>query len=135
MERWPGWHASFCGQITDIGGCKGCKCYLLFITVWSVDCHYDGGGVLRQVSSGEGEVLSSSWNGSPGGAVVQNKAFMIFNELCLIHANATSDERNRRTSHDIDLEDESSKYGSSLYNRRGGPQKLSRCLYCSWHLL
>ncbi|KAL0005854.1 hypothetical protein SO802_013415 [Lithocarpus litseifolius] len=55
--------------------------------------------------------------GSPGGAVVLNKAFMIFNELCLIHANTTSDERNRRTSHDIDLDDESrSKYGAVLFS-------------------
>ena len=63
--------------------------------------------------------------GSPGGAVLQNKASMIFNELCLIHANTTSDERNCRTSHDIDLDDESrSEYGCVFISCHGSAEML-----------
>ena len=61
--------------------------------------------------------------GSLGGAVVRNKAFMIFNELCLIHANTTSDDRNHWTSHDIDLDEESrSKYGCVFISRHGSAE-------------
>ena len=50
---------------------------------------------------------------------------MIFNELCLIHANTTSEERNRRTSHDIDLDDESrSEYGCVFISRHGSTEML-----------
>ena len=50
---------------------------------------------------------------------------MIFNELCLIHANTTSNERNRQTSHDIDLDDESrSKYGCVFISRHGSVEML-----------
>mgnify|MGYP007088594262 CR=1 FL=1 len=50
---------------------------------------------------------------------------MIFNELCLIHANTTSNERNRRTSHDIDLDDESrSKYGCVFIYCHGSAEML-----------
>ena len=63
--------------------------------------------------------------GSPRGAVILNKAFMIFNELCLIHANTTSDERNCQSSHDIDLDDESrSKYGYVFIYCHGSAEML-----------
>ena len=62
---------------------------------------------------------------------------MIFNELCLIHANTTSDEGDRRTSHDIALDDESrSKYGCVFMSHHGSAEMLHLSFafnVCYWY--